>query len=222
MGRGNTYIGTGFGHSRKASMTVEVATWNTDVMATQNGSVVETGSTQVTKYEEIEKTSDGKWETQFTALGTAGSEIGHLYVVGNDGSYIKEYTQAGVASTGKFAYSSSTKEITFFSGEEPAADVKLALAYTFKTANNAQRIAINSDGIPPTVLVTAYGLARDTCTGEQFEAVIEGTAQVDGNWSFELTADGEPAVQNLSMEFVKTCTSKQLYSFTIYTDDEAV
>lgn len=56
----------------------------------------------------------------------------------------------------------------------------IACSYKFKSADNAQRITVNADGVPPTVLVSAYGLVRDICTGERFPCVIEGTAQIDG------------------------------------------
>ena len=46
-------------------------------------------------------------------------------------------------------------------------------------------------------------------------------AQVDGNWTFELAADGDPVVQNLSMEFVRGCLENKLYDFTVHTEDEA-
>ena len=143
-----------------------------------------------------------------------------MYIVGADGTYSKTYSQAAVAAAGSFTYSSDTKEITFSEEDAPLATDILACAYTFATADNAQRISINSDGVPPVVLVSAYGIARDTCTGELFTALIEGQAQVDGNWNFDISADGEPAVQNLAMEFVKGCISSELYTFTIFTEDE--
>ena len=71
------------------------------------------------------------------------------------------------------------------------------------------------------MLVTAYGLAKDVCTGELYPCQVDGMAQVDGNYSFDLSADGEPAVHSLNMEFVKTCRGKKLYDFVVYTDDVA-
>lgn len=218
-GRGNVYIGAGFAHSRRATMTVGVATWNTDLLAAQNGTEVYTGSVNQTYYDVISPNDEAKYITKFTAVGTTGSEIGTIYVVNTDGTYGKSYEQASTATTGKFAYSTATKEITFASSDAPAAGSVLACAYTFKTTTTAQKITINSDGVPPVVIATAYGVARDTCTGELFLCAIEGQAQIDGNWNFDLSADGEPVVQNLSMEFVKGCTSKELYTFTIF--DEA-
>ena len=228
--RGNVYIGGGFGHSRRASFNISVATWNTDVLAQQNGTTVYTGSTSINYYDTFKATVGGtvgtptySWATKFTAQGTAGSEIGFLYPINNDGTYGTPYTQvASVTAAGTFAYSSATKAVTFFAGDEPDSDTYLACAYEFNSGTNAQTITINADGIPPVVLCTAYGLARDICTGELFPCTINGQAQVDGNWNFDLAADGEPAVHNLSMEFVKSCISKKLYDFKVFTENEAI
>ena len=220
MGAGNVYIGGGFAHSRRATMNVTVATFNTEVLAIQNGTEVVTGSTPITYYDVIEADNDKKYKTKFKATGTANKEIGFVYIVGADGTYSKTYKQAATATgTGTFSYDSSTKEIAF-STDAPAAGDMIACAYSFKSDTNAQTITVNSDGIPPVVLATAYGIAKDVCTGELFPCEIEGQAQVDGNWNFDVSADGEPVVQNLGLEFVKGCLDKTLYTFKVYTEEE--
>lgn len=217
-GRGNTYIGTGFGHSRKAILKVTLATWNTDVLAIQNGTEVYTGSTNITYYDTIQGSTTGTFNTKFTAVGATGSEIGSLFKINSDGTYGNQFTQAATAGTGTFAYATATKAITFGTSDAnaPKAGDYIACAYTYKTSATAQKITVEADAIPPTVLVSAYGLARDTCSGELFPAVVEGQAQIDGNWNFDLSASGEPVVQNLTMDFVRGCTSKDLYTFTIF------
>ena len=88
LGAGNVYIGGGFAHSRRATLNVDVATFNTDVLAMQNGTEVYTGSTSITYYDTIEAES-GTYKTKFTATGTAGSEILFVYIVSN--TYNKYY-----------------------------------------------------------------------------------------------------------------------------------
>ena len=193
-------------------------------MAVQNGTEVVTGSTEITYYDTITVGTSGAASTKFKAVGTAGTEISFVYKVKSDGTYEKSWTQAASADTkGTFAYNASSKAITFAEAddEKPVEGDILVCAYKFKSADNAQTIEVNSDGIPDVVLVSAYGIARDICTGELFPAVIEGQAQIDGNWNFDLSADGEPAVQSLNMEFVKGCLDKTLYTFKVFTEDEA-
>ena len=230
MGRGNSYIGGGFAHSKRATFTVETATYNTEVMALQNGTEVATGSQELTVYDVI--TAGGTstaptFKTKFKAIGTENEEIGFVYIVNADGTYGHQFKQVAVLSESaadEFTYDSSTKTITFNdkgSSNKPTFTDRIACAYTYKSADNAQRIELRTDTIPATVLVTAYGIAKDVCTGDLFPCTIEGMAQVDGNWTFELTADGDPVVQNLSMEFVRGCLENKLYDFTVHTEDEA-
>jgi hypothetical protein len=229
-GRGNVYIGTGFAHSRRATFTVEVATFNTEVMAIQNGTEIVTDSHEITNYEMIEATGTIEkpvFKTSKKAIGTTssgesnGDEINFVYILNNDGTYGETYTQVKDNPTGnQFTYNAETQTLTFAEDSSPLYEDKIACAYTFKTADTAQKITLSVGATPPTVLVTAYGIARDVCTGELFPCVLEGQAEVDGDWSFDLSADGDTVVQNFSMEFVKPCLTEKLYDFVIYTDEE--
>lgn len=213
--RGNVYIGGGFSHSKRAKLNVTMATWNTEVMAIQNGTEVSTGSQNIVEYEVIEHNTGNSYTTKHTPIGATGAEIGFVYAVNDDGTYGKKYEQATSAASGKFTVSGKT--ITFASADAPAGDI--ALSYTRKTTEAAQKLTIDTEAIPATVLVTAYGLAKDICSGDLFPCQVDGMAQVDGNYNFDLSADGEPSVHSLNMEFVKACRGKKLYDFVVYTDD---
>lgn len=217
--RGNVYIGAGFAHSRRATFNVTTATWNTEVMALQNGTEIQQDTSEVTYYDLMQAEADGTLKTKFTALGASGTEIGYVYKLNDDGTHAAEYEQDTTASTGKFTYATATKTFSFDESEKPIAGDYYECAYTFKPAGS-QRITLNSDAVPDVALVTAFGLARDICNGELYPAQIEGQVQSDGNWSFDVSADGDPAVQNLNMEFVKGCLSKKLYDFTVFTEEE--
>lgn len=202
-------------------------------MAVQNGTEVTTGSTEITYYDTITVGAGGTVTTKFKAVGFDGLQISFVYKVKEDGTYEKSWSQVKKPNeepdnwtpteNGTFTYNPKDKSINFATADpdKPVEGDTLVCAYKFKSANNAQTIEINSDGIPDVVLVAAYGIARDICTGELFPAVIEGQAQIDGNWNFDLSADGEPAVQSLNMEFVKGCLDKTLYTFKVFTEDEA-
>lgn len=234
-GRGNVYIGRGFSHSRRATLNVESATWNTEIIAAQNGTDVVTGETTYTKYIQIDlKDATYSYDLPVPAVKEPGQTlyIGTVYGTQSDGDYVKVLTEDESASEGKFAY---TKEVTETSPApakialaendvknmiETLGCTKLSMAYTVKSTATAQRIEIKNGTMPDTVLVTAYGLVADICDGKLYPCVIHGMAQIDGNWTWELTADGDPAVQNISMEFVSGCASDDLYTITIDTDEE--
>lgn len=215
MGRGNVYIGGGFSHSRRATLNVENAVFNTEVMALQNGTEIATDGFNIVKYEIVTVGNSNTATISETALGTSGSEIGYAYVVANDGTYSTKLTQDTTAGSGKFSYSAKTLT---FSGI--AEGTKIAVCYEYAAPSGAQLIAVNADGIPATCLATAYGLAKDVCTGELYPCQVDGMVQVDGNYTMDLSADGDPAVHALNLEFVKSCVSKRLYDFKVYTEAE--
>ena len=221
-GAGNVYIGTGFAHSRRATLTVESATFNTEVMAIQNGTNIDVGSHEITAYDVIDVTGNNidtaGVKLHHTPEGADNAEIGFVYILNPDGTYGKCFTQADTAGEGTFKHANGT--LTFASGAVKAGD-RLACAYTYKTADTAQKITMSADALPATVLVSAYGVARDICNGYIFPCVIEGQAQIDGDWNFDLSADGDPVTQNLTMEFVRSCTGNKMYDFIIYTNEEA-
>ena len=158
--------------------------------------------------------------------------IGTIYGTQKDGDYVKVLTEDSAASSGKFSY---TPEVTDGS-KAPAkitldtSDVtemigtlgctKISMAYTIKSKATAQRINIKTNTMPDTALVTAYGLVADICDGSLYPCIVHGMAQIDGNWTWDLSADGDPAVHNISMEFVAGCESDDLYSIIIDTDEE--
>ena len=234
-GRGNVYIGRGFSHSRRATLNVESATWNTEIIAAQNGTDVVTGETTYTKYIQIDlKDATYSYDLPVPAVKEPGQTlyIGTIYGTQSDGDYVKVLTEDESASEGKFAYTEEVTEtspapakITLAENDvknmiETLGCTKLSMAYTVKSTTTAQRIEIKNGTMPDTVLVTAYGLVADICDGKLYPCVIHGMAQIDGNWTWELTADGDPAVQNISMEFVSGCASDDLYTITIDTDEE--
>ena len=205
------------------------------MLAAQNGTDVVMGETTYTKYVQIDlKEGTTEYNLALPAVKKTGATlyIGTIYGTQKDGDYVKILTEDSAASAGKFTY---TPEVTN-SGAKPAkitldtSDVtemintlgctKLSMAYTIKSTATAQRIEIKNGAMPDTVLVTAYGLVADICDGKLYPCVIHGMAQIDGNWTWELTADGDPAVQNISMEFVSGCASDDLYTITIDTDEE--
>lgn len=229
MGKGNVYVSGGFAHSKRSSFTVESATYNTEVMALQNGTEVATGSQEITCYDVISAGGSAEaptFNTKYKAVGTKNEEIGFVYILNADGTCGRQFKQVTVlaGNADEFTYDSSTKLITFAEGNaenNPTFTDKIVCAYTRKTADTAQRIELRTDTIPAVALVTAYGIAKDVCSGDLFPCVLEGRAQIDGNYTFELTADGDPVVQNVSMEFIRGCLEDKLNDFTVYTDDEA-
>lgn len=205
------------------------------MLAAQNGTDVVMGETTYTKYVQIDlKESTTEYELELPAVKKTGATryIGIIYGTQKDGDYVKVLTEDDSASTGKFTYtpevtSGSAKKAKITLDETDVTEMitklgctKLSMAYTIKSKATAQRIDIKTNTMPDTALVTAYGLVADICDGSLYPCIVHGMAQIDGNWTWELTADGDPAVHNISMEFVAGCESDDLYSIIIDTDEE--
>ena len=225
-GRGNLYIGMGFAHSKRATLNVQVATWNTEVMAAQNGTEVTTGETEVIEYDVISYISGEGWNTKFVALGKENEEIGYIYILNADGTQGKAYIQSSsllFGDTEHFLYNPATKNISFSLNEQQVlkeANVKLCCAYRrMTTGDDATRVSLKGTSIPSVVLVTGYGVVVDICSNIAYLCQFNGKAQIDGNYTFDLSADGDPSVQSLNLEFVRDCGVEELYSFIIYDEE---
>lgn len=226
-GAGNVYIGQGFAHSKRASLNVEAATWNTEVMAAQNGmDIITPGKTTVVEYDVIAATPSGSsytYATKYKAKGVTGAEIAYVYAINEDGTAGTAYTQstATTPATGSFKYDSTSKAITFAASDLTAlAGGTIACVYERETADDAQVITMSGTAIPRTVLATGYGVVVDICSNEAFLCQFDGKAQIDGNYTFDLAADGDPSVHSLNLEFVRDCNTEDLYRFVIYSDKE--
>lgn len=227
-GRGNVRIGRGFAHSRHATLNVESATFNMDVLAAQNGTQIITGKTTRTKYVEVPLVAS---QTAYIVdAAHKGTDDAHyvdvVYFLTSDGTKVGSVTEDTTAAAGKFTYTTASAkgtitldktDVSKYMGEGYLA-TKIGMAYDVETGEDAAVIHVEAGAVPDTVLVSAYGIASDKCTGKFYKAQIEGRAQIDGNWSFDVSADGDPAVHSLSLEFLKDCGSSDLYTFMVFTE----
>ena len=216
---------TGFAHSKRATLNIEVATWNTEVMAAQGGTELATGATEVVEYDIISYNTTDGYKTKFAAIGDAGEELSFVYILNNDGTQGEAFTQGTAPATGVFTYSTSSQAITFSSDDAAAlasaGNPKLVCAYERMTSgDSATKMVLTGTAVPKVVLVTGFGVVQDICSNVAWLCQFNGKAQIDGNYTFDLSADGDPSVQSLNLEFVRDCGVEELYSFVIYDDDD--
>ena len=169
-------------------------------MGVQIGSDVIVGSNKNTYYYDT-MTYDTKLKTKYKAEGTAGSELGIIHKLGDDGAYIESFKQV----------SSSPTDCQF----------RYVAGYNINTGDSAQTIPVSAAGQPGTAIVTCMGLVRDVETSEYYQCQISGLAQISGSWGWDLAADGEPASQTLDIEFVKKYSAKNLYDIIIWNEEDA-
>ena len=113
-GRGNVRIGRGFAHSRHATLNIESATFNMDVLAAQNGTQVVTGKTTRTKYVEV-PLETGKTAYTVSAAHKETDDAHYIdvvYFLTSDGTKVGSVTEDSNAGSGKFTYTTGSTEGT--------------------------------------------------------------------------------------------------------------
>lgn len=220
-GVGNPKI-IGFSHSKESQLAIESAVITEGAIGIQTGSgVTALTDTILIPFDEV-LTVTGKADevnTTYTAQGTAGSEIGFVYLLNDDGTVSKTFEQATVLEEGKFTYASSTKTIAFNAGEAPIGSKILVIYHP--TISAAKQITNSTETFAKNVRLHCKTLFRDTCSGKDYVGILViYKAKAGEEWSLELTADGDPAVHSISFEALKSCESPVLWDIFIYDVDD--
>jgi hypothetical protein len=214
-GRGNPKI-IGFGHSKESTLTCGSAVISDGLFGIQTGTkMASLTSTTLIQYPDTLVVTDETVDTTYTAIGTAGSEIGFAYLINADGSLGTVFEQAGAVSAGHFTYTPGTKALLFNAGD--VVDGAKIMVFYYPTASTAKQITNKTDKFAANVKIVADGRFRDTCTGEDYLAqLIYYKAKTSEEYAFDLAADGAPAVHNIKFEALKQCGSTTLWDLFIY------
>lgn len=217
-GVGNPKI-IGFSHSKESQLEIESAVITGGALGIQTGSgLIDLTETTQIPFDEVITlgSTPTNANTTYTATGTAGAEIGFAYILNQDGTIKKTLTQAEAATTaGQFSYASASKALTFNTGDVAKGDQVLVIYYP--TAASAYQISNSTEIFAQNVRLNCKTLFRDTCTGQDYVGVLcIYKAKAGEEWSFDLAADGDPAVHNISFEALKSCESPVLWDIFIY------
>lgn len=220
-GVGNPKI-IGFSHSKESQLSIESAVITEGAIGMQTGSgVVALTDTQDIPFDEVLVASAKADEvnTTYTANGTAGSEIGFAYLLNEDGTVAKKFTQAGAVAEGKFTYASATKTLAFNAGEVPQGSKVLVIYHP--AISSAKKISNSTEVFAKNVRLHCKTLFRDTCSGKDYVGMLViYKAKAGEEWSIDLSADGDPAVHAISFEALKSCESPVLWDIFIYDTDD--
>lgn len=218
-GVGNPKI-IGFSHSKESQLSIESAVITEGAIGIQTGSGVKAlSNTELIPFDEVLVAATNSATTSYTAKGTAGSEIGFAYVLNDDGTVAKKLEQDATASTGKFAYASETKKISFNEGDVP--DGSKVLVIYYPVIKVAKQITNSTETFAKNVRLNCKTLFRDTCSGKDYVGVLViYKAKAGEEWSIDLSADGDPAVHAISFEALKSCESPVLWDIFIYDTDD--
>ena len=216
-GVGNAYIGA-HSHSKRTTGTATAATFKNSIMGLITGTDPVTGTATVPVNNEIITVNSDASVTEFTAVGTAGSEIIGLFEYNEDGSLGDELTQVAVAPTGddEFQYTSGTKALDF-NASAYSDGTQLVIFYEATADDSSHTISNDSGTFSKIVRIEMDTLVQDACTGDEFAAtLIIYKAKLQGSWGLDISADGDPATLDVSFEALKgSCTNSKLSDLII-------
>lgn len=185
-------------------------------LATMTGSEVESGKFNIRYTDTITVTSN-EGTTKEKALGTAGNEIGTIYVRDAEKAYIsggKKLTQvASTPATGEFSYDPESKKITFFEGD--VANGTEVIAF-YDAEVEGKKITNNADKYSKTLSVFIDVTCQDGCDNIFYGQFIIPRADFSGE--FEIAGGSDPST--LGFEFTSLpdlCTGKSdLWDFIVF------
>ena len=185
-------------------------------LAAMLGADIEDGEYTI-KYTDPILVSANKGVTKETAVGTAGNEIGIIYVRDANNAYIsggKKLTQtSGEPKTGEFSYDPETKAVTFFEGD--VADGTEVIAF-YNTKVTGKKISNDSDKYSKTLSIFIDVTCQDGCDNLFHGQFIIDRA--DFNGTFDLQGGTDPATQGFEFASLPNlCTGKSdLWDFVIF------
>lgn len=186
-------------------------------LATMLGTEVETGDAFIIKYTDTIVASGDKAITTETAVGTAGMEIGTIYMRDANNAYItggKKLTQvASDPKTGEFTYDPSTKEIAFFAGDV-ADGVEVIAFYNAKV--KGAKITNDADKYSGVLELYIDCTCQNAC-----DEIFHGQFKImraDFSGEFEIAGGSDPATQAFSFNSLPDlCTGKSnLWDFIVF------
>lgn len=217
-GRANANTAS-FDHSKMARITGSSATIDEQLLAAQIGTDTAdlTNATEI-EYEDIlTVTVADTLTTTYTPTGTADSEIGFIYALSSDGSINSTFTQGATVAADVFALSGKT--ITFNTGEAPVGTIFKVIYYP--TAATAKRWTNSTQSFSRTLRIVADVLFKDACTDELVQGqLVAEKGKIMGEFTWNVTSSGDPAVHDFSCEFLETCVSEKLWDWYIFDTDD--
>ncbi len=212
-GDGNPKL-IGFSSNKESRVNLSSAIFDNRAMALLTGNDIVTAKNTIYR-REIVTVDTGSATLKYTPKN---QELEALYILGADGVEGSELTD-GTPGTNPDEYTLAVKEITV--NESIADGTKLVAYYLIETDATAQTITVSSDKFPAAFKLVMEVLVTDFHTKALYPAqIIIPSARMEDNWSFSFAPDGDPNPLELPIEILKPADSNDLFTMTIYSEDE--
>lgn len=183
-------------NGRGATFGASNAFFNTQILAAQVGGKVESGVTEITKYDIVTLKEGGKGELSVTAKGTGAK----IYKLSSDGSLTTAEAIEGTIAEGG---------ITVADGKEGD---KVLVVYTAEVTAS-EKISAFADAKNKLMNVTAEVLLKELCKEELYYAYIIMRGKLNGEAEWGMTRDGNHAFEIRC--FPEYCGDKKLVDVII-------
>ncbi|MBS5619659.1 hypothetical protein [Eubacterium sp.] len=179
-------------------------------LAAQTGTDVEHGTFKVRKTE-IVSVENNKATITGTPVGSAGSEIGYVYIKEKNALGKKFSQDATASATGKFAFSG--KDLTFF---ESDIEDETEIVVFYDEEVESAKVSNDSEKYSKVLKMYIDVTAQDTCDNLYHGQFI--VERADFNGEFELSMGGDPTVHSIEAESLAGgCSgSSKLWDFIVY------
>lgn len=149
--------------------------------------------------------------TTYTAVGTAGAEIGKIYIKNSNGTLGTALEQAEAASEGKFAYDPATKAVTFTDVPD---GTEVVAFYERKINGNVQTNMSDTYSEKCSLYIECIG--EDPCANIFRVQIYIPKADFDGN--FELAFGDTQTVHSFEAEALAgSCgTGGAYWTYTVF------
>lgn len=211
-GFGNPRL-VGFSSNRQGTLTLQDALFDAQAIRMMTGNALSEGAKDI-DYNETREILSNK----ITLSKTPKGAITSVYKVNPDGTNGQEYT-LGTPATNPLEFSVSGKDLTFNSGV--ANGTKIRVYYVVTTATDAKTMRVTDSAFGGTFKVVGKVLVRDSFDGKDYPAMVTvHRGKFTDNFSLSLSVDSDPAVLDMPIEMLKEPVSGELWSMTVYNDED--
>ncbi len=207
-GKGNPKI-IGFSSNREGKVTLQDAIFDNIAFAMLTGNDAEIGA-KVIDFDEFNNVTSSTINLGKLPVGA----ITNVFILNADGTNGTELT-LGTPVSNADEYSISGKDITVHNSIINDAEVRIY--YKVTTGNDATTIKVTSDKFGKSFRVVLDCEVVDEFTKNTYQAQLRiPTAKFEDNFSFNLAAEGDPAVLDLNMEILKPSGSTTMFEMVVY------
>lgn len=205
----------GFSGNKEGKLSIEDALYSPEAISMLTGNKVGKGAKVIAINEKTKITSN-----KATIKNTPKGAITSVVLVMQDGSSGEEFT-LGAPATNKKEFSITGKELTFHA--DVANDTVVRVYYNVTTGTDTKTVRISSDAFGGTFKAVGRVLVRDAFDGKDYPAIITvPRAKFEDNFNMSLSVDGDPAVLTMPVEMLKDPLTDDLFTMTIFNEDEIV